>query len=204
MPYAPIPTDTSPNGAPEALEALARGLRLGQDVLGMWYEAAYPGVLRLCRGFLGPAAAGTAEDVAQDAMLRLVDQIDRWDPARPYGGWERTVVLNVARNHLRAASRRSDHENAAATLDSMGSAGLPDPADAASAKEVGALVQRCLGLLSPREREAFVLVDLEGLAPKAAAEVMGVAASNVRAVLSLARRRLKEALAPHLAEGGLA
>ena len=46
-------------------------------------------------------------------------------------------------------------------------------------------------------------MDLEGLAPKAAAEVMGVAASNVRAVLSLARRRLKEALSPHLAEGGL-
>lgn len=193
------PTTTAQD---DALTGLARALRLGHDVLGAWYEAAYPGVLRLCRGFLGPAASGNAEDVAQDAMLRLVSQIERWDPARPYGGWERTVVLNVARNHLRAASRRTEHESAAGQLESMGPAGLPDPSDAASAKEIGALVDRCLGLLTPREREAFVLVDLEGLAPKAAAEVMGVAASNVRAVLSLARRRLKEALAPHLAEGG--
>mgnify|MGYP000294612752 CR=1 FL=1 len=69
---------------------------------------------------------------------------------------------------------------------------------------LGSLIDRTLVLLPPREREVFVLVDLEGSSPKEAADVLDVAASTVRAALTLARRRLREALAPHPAEGGSA
>lgn len=183
-----------------ALHASASALRDGTGDLGPWYEAAWPLVHRLCRGFLADGAA--ADDAAQDAMLRLVDQLERWDPARPYVAWQRTVVLNMCRNHVRSTARRTEHEDAAGALSAARP--LPDPADAASGAEVRRLVERCLGRLAPREREAFVLVDLEGLAPKEAADAMGVAGSTLRGALSMARRRVREALTPLLAEGGLA
>ena len=193
-------TDPSPE---QEIERLARTLRQlgdeGSQVLGDFYSALFPTVRRLCRGVLA-TGAGAAEDIAQDAMLRLVDRIDSWDPARPFLSWQRTVVINMCRNHLRSESRRTTHEDAAAELRSERPA--PDPADTASRREIGALVEECLALLPPREREAFVLVDLEHCSAQDAADVMGVAASTVRAALSMARRRLRDALAPRLSEQG--
>lgn len=163
-------------------------------MLGKWYEAAWPTVHRLCCGFIARGSAG--DDVAQDAMLRLVDQIERWDSTRPYEAWQRTVVLNVCRNHLRSESRRSLHEENAGEERTMKH--LPGPLETMERHEVGELVTRFLAVLAPREREAFVMVELEGLRPMDAAEVMGIQPSTVRAALTMARRRLREALGPLL------
>ena len=55
--------------------------------------------------------------------------------------------------------------------------------------------------LTPREREAFVLVDLSGVPAAQAAESMDVAEATVRSLLTLARRRLRTLLAAHVPEG---
>lgn len=188
-------TDPDPE---EQIQRLALRLRGGDDALGAFYEAAFARVRRLCRGFLACGAAD-AEDLAQDAMLRLVGEIERWNPSHPFAAWQRTVVLNMCRNHRRSERRRSLHEEVAVAQRRELTA--PDPADQAMRREVGALVDECLGLLPPREREAFVLVDLDGMQPIDAADVMGVAGSTVRAALTMARRRLRDALAPRLAQG---
>ena len=57
------------DGAPAAIDA--------------WFHAEHPVVYRLCFGFLCHAA--DAEDVAQDAMLQLLDRLSTWDTARPIG-----------------------------------------------------------------------------------------------------------------------
>jgi DNA-directed RNA polymerase specialized sigma24 family protein len=64
------------------------------------------------------------------------------------------------------------------------------------------LIDRCLGLLPPREREVFVLVDLEAVPATEAAAQLGIAASTLRAALAFARRRMRAALEPMLGEGG--
>jgi RNA polymerase sigma factor (sigma-70 family) len=192
----PPPTPDSPHGAD--VEALARALRGGEDVLGEWYRAEFRAVHRLCQGFL--ASRSGADDIAQNAMLHLADKLDQWDPARAYASWRNRVVLHVCRDHERAARRRSVHEAGAEWR--VGTA--PDPVEAAAANEVSALIDRCLTLLPPREREVFVLVDLEAVPASEAAEQLGIAASTVRAALALARRRMRDVLAPMLGEGGSA
>lgn len=184
----------------DAGEDLARALRRGEDVLGEWYRAVWPAVHRLCAGLLADTAE--ADDVAQDAMLHLVDHLERWDTGRPFGPWYRRVVINRCRDRLRAGRRRREHEERAGTAWSGGV--LPDPSESAGSSELGALVDRFLRRLPPREREVFVLVDLEGRTPAEAADELGVAGSTVRAALALARRRVRDALAPHLPEGGVA
>ncbi|MEM9383173.1 MAG: RNA polymerase sigma factor [Planctomycetota bacterium] len=189
-----------PDETADPLEALSRALRRGEDVLGDWYRVAFPRVRRLARGFL--AARDGADDVAQDVMLHLVDTIDRWNPEHAFAAWQRRVVLNRCRNQDRAARRRRSHEETAGAAWHEGA--LPTPDEAAERGELGSLIDRALGLLPRREREVFVLVELEGASPTDAADVLEVAPSTVRAALTLARRRLRDALAPHLAEGGTA
>jgi len=189
------PEPAAPSGGAD-VEALARALRAGEDVLGEWYRAEFRAVHRLCQGFL--ASRSGADDIAQNAMLHLADKLDQWDPARAYASWRNRVVLHQCRDHDRATRRRSLHEAGAEWT----APPAPDPADAAAANELSALIDRSLGLLPPREREVFVLVDLEHVPASEAAAQLGIAASTVRAALAFARRRMRDALAPMLGEGG--
>ena len=50
----------------------------------------------------------------------------------------------------------------------------------------------------PRHRAIVVLSELDGMMPEAIAALLGVAVMTVRWHLSLARRELRRALAPHM------
>ena len=56
----------------------------------------------------------------------------------------------------------------------------------------------CLDELSPREREVFMLRDLEGLTVKEAARALRCSSISVRVHLTSARRKVRERLAPSL------
>jgi RNA polymerase sigma factor (sigma-70 family) len=63
---------------------------------------------------------------------------------------------------------------------------------------------RCLDVLSPREREVFVLRDLEELDIRETAGTLGCSSISVRVSLSSARRKVRDAIrerCPHLEEG---
>ncbi len=189
------PEDPPPSEA--TLRAAARG---EAEAVDRWYRAELPPVYRLCFGVLADAAE--AEDLAQDAMLHLLDRLARsYDPARPWRAWRDAVVLNLARDRLRRIEARSRAEAASAEL-AAGTA-LPDPADAARASEVQSLLERALAALSPREREAFVLRDLEGRSTAEVAEGMGVEPASVRSLVTLARRRLRRLLGSRLPTVGV-
>ena len=173
------------------LTAAARG---DPDAIDAWFRAEHPVVWRLCVGLL--ANATEADDAAQDAMLKLLDNLHRRDPARAYEPWRTTVVLNHCRDRLRRAATRRGAETAAPEL-SLPSR-LPAPDEAASAQELSELLTAALANLSPREREAFVLHDLQGLDTAATAGSMGVEPSSVRSLLTFARRRLRTLLAARL------
>lgn len=165
-----------------------------------WYRAEHPAVWRLCLGFLGSAAE--AEDVAQEAMLKLHDQLERWDPALPFRPWRNSLVLNLCRDRMRRHDARKRAEDRAAELTERGA--VESPSARIEQQELRGLLQRALCALTEREREAFVLRELEGLATVEVASVMEVTESSVRSLLTLARRRLRELLGkqvPELAGG---
>lgn len=160
-----------------------------------WFRTEFPAVFRLCLGILADHAA--AEDLAQDAMLHLMDRLDRWDSQRSYQAWRTAVVLNLCRDHLRSAGRRKRAEGHLRLVEQQQP--LPDPHDSAAGKEVRDVITRALAQLSPREREAFVLRDLEQQPTDAVASAMDVTPATVRSLVTLARRRLRGILAPALA-----
>ncbi len=174
------------------------------EAVDAWFRVEHPEVHRLCFGFLADAAE--AEDLAQDAMVHLLDRLESWDPERSYRGWRNTVVLNLCRDRRRrTAARERAHAQAAEARLAVEHGVLPDPSVELERAEVQRVLRESLAALSPREREAFVLRDLEELATAEVAAMLGVSAGTVRSLLTLARRRLRRILGerlPGVAGGG--
>jgi len=190
--------DPSSGARNEAAAEWIPAIRGGDaEALARWYRAEHPVVWRLCLGFL--AGRAEADDAAQDAMLRLLDTLDRYDARRPWTVWRNSVVMNHCRDRVRREQARARAE-ATAARDALPAA-LPHPADAVERGELQALVTASLRELTPREREAFVLHDLEGGSTTDVAAALAIAESTVRVLLATARRRLRELLAPRLAGG---
>jgi RNA polymerase sigma-70 factor (ECF subfamily) len=190
---------TPPSGARGPDAGLLREVRAGApEAVDAWFRAEHPEVFRLCFGFL--AHRDEAEDVAQEAMLHLLDRIGTWDAARPYRAWRTTLVLNRCRDRARRLEARRSAERSA--LAEREERVHPHPQASLESREVEELLRQGLGVLPPREREAFVLRDLEGLETAEVARVLEITESSVRSLLALARRRLREALGPILDAGG--
>lgn len=181
----PIPSDP----------ILVRTIAGDADAFDAWYRREFPAVYRICFGILVDPAR--ADEAARDAMVHLHDRLASFDATRRFSTWRNAVVMNLCRDRMRRQRVREQIELGAA--DSMPVAALPDPHDAAAANEVVELLQDALARLSPREREAFVLVVLEQNSPQDAAEALSIGESSVRSLVTLARRRLRQLLGPSLA-----
>jgi RNA polymerase sigma-70 factor (ECF subfamily) len=181
------------------LELIRAVLSGNSAAWGEFYRSEHPKVYRLCYGFLVDAAE--AEDVAQDAMLQIVDRLETFDQNRKFDTWRNTVAANLCRDRLRRkASRQRAEEGAAVVAALRRPTGGPDPAEQVSQSEIMELLQSSLASLTPREREVFVLRDLEGATSSEAAHVLEVSEGTVRSLLCLARRRLRSILGPRLPE----
>jgi len=192
---------TPPSEAGSPVPELLRAVQAGApEAVDAWFRAEHPEVYRLCFGFLAHAA--DAEDVAQESMLHLLERLADWDSARSYRAWRTTLVLNRCRDRLRRAEARRTAEESAAEV--RAESPLPDPGDALQHAEVEAVLAFGLRALPPREREAFVLRDLEGLDTADVARTLAITESSVRSLVTLARRRLREVLGTRLTlEGGV-
>ncbi len=164
-------------GAGEALAARLLARRL------------LPRVLAVATRMLGGDRA-EAEDVAQEAMLRLWRIAPDWRPGEArVSTWLYRVVVNLCTDRLRRAR--------SAPLDAV-----PEPADDAPGPLAGlaeadrlAALDAGLAALPDRQRQAVVLRHIEGLSNPEIADIMGL---SVEAVESLTARG-KRALAAELA-----
>jgi RNA polymerase sigma-70 factor (ECF subfamily) len=135
--------------------------------------------------------ADDAEDVVQDAFLDAFRALDRFDARQgSLRAWLLGVTANRARRARRGRLRRMRFLERL-RREPYVPAALDDRGDLAFAR-------RRLAALPRREREAFVLVEIEGLTSVEAASLLRIADSTVRVLVSRARNRLQseEASAP--------
>ncbi len=169
--------------------------RLGDaQAMDSWLRRDHPSVFRICLGFLGDYAA--AEDLAQEAMVKLMDRLDSWNASKSFRAWRNTVVANLCRDRLRIR-KHATFEPLNSTREQRTPAHSGPNRDAES-NELKVILIDALGNLSPREREVFVLRDLEGIPTAEVAITLAVTESSVRSILTLARRRLRDLLSRRL------
>lgn len=147
-----------------------------------------PRLLALAQRMLGDAAE--AEDVAQEAFLRVWRQAPKWRPGQArFDTWLHRVALNLCYDRLRRR-REIATEDPPEVADEG-----PAPDRGLDARDTGRRVGEALARLPKRQREAVVLCHYQELGNIEAAAVMGVTVEALESLLSRGRRALRVALA---------
>ncbi len=149
--------------------------------------AELPHLRRFSRALVGDAAL--ADDLVQDCLERALIKSHLYDPARPLRAWLYAVLRNLFISGLRR-DRRS------AVVKSVDDLAGGEGSVAANQEErlSVALVAEALDRLPHDQREVIVLVALEEMSYRDAAEIAGVPIGTVMSRLSRARAALQRIL----------
>ena len=124
--------------------------------------------------------AGAAEDIAQEAFLAAVRNLDRFDRRRPFGPWLHRIVVNRAIDWARARALRPEAEQVDAA--------------APEQPERDEQLLRELSKLSPEHRAVIVLRYLLDYTPGEIAELLELPRGTVNSRLRRGLDSLKERL----------
>ncbi len=144
------------------------------------YEEHWTQVFRFALAWTNDWTA--AEDLAQDAYLRLWNSRAGLDWDRPVLPWLLIATRRLATDRFRALRRR------------LLAGAQPEPLDADPALRARWLdVSAAMANLSALERTALVLTAVEGASYEEAGRVLGTTAGALRAAVSRARSKLETA-----------
>jgi RNA polymerase sigma-70 factor (ECF subfamily) len=149
-----------------------------------------PLALRLARRVMGSSA--DAEEIVQEALLRVWINAPRWRPVASFRTWFYRVVINLCLNRKRRAPFLP--------LEDVRDPVDPTP-DAGARMEQGE-IERALAAaiaeLPERQRAAITLTYHEGFSNAETAAALGTSVSAVETLLVRAKRALRQRLGPTL------
>jgi RNA polymerase sigma-70 factor (ECF subfamily) len=138
---------------------------------------------------------GTAEELVQEAFLRVHRARHRYVPEARFSTWLYRIATNLALNELRRPRRRSPHPS----TDDPGApplpAELPETEAVVDARRLGREIWQELGRLPEKQRAALCLAAVEGLSYAEVAEALEVTEKAVKSLVHRARSTLAERLA---------
>ncbi|MCX8560904.1 RNA polymerase sigma factor SigI [Mycolicibacterium mucogenicum] len=146
----------------------------------------HPYLVNLAYQMLGDV--GDAEDVAQEAFLRL----SRTEPGEieDVRAWLTTVAGRLCLDLVRSARARREQPTGQDEMPPLAS-NEPDPADRVTLDdEVSSALLRVLRQLSPGERVAFILHDVFGVPFESIAETVGRPVGTCRQLARRARAKV--------------
>jgi RNA polymerase sigma-70 factor (ECF subfamily) len=144
-----------------------------------------------------------AEDVAQDALLRVLSARDRWKPTAKFTTWLYKIVVNLCLKHLRKTKSAGGMVADFSPETEQGNVYMELPANeneepehALQRKRLATAVQEAVMSLPTNQRMAVILHRFEGLSYQEIAEAMGCSVSAVESLLHRAKQTLKQKLEP--------
>jgi RNA polymerase sigma factor (sigma-70 family) len=173
-------------------DGLLAGMAVGEQAAAVAFVRRYQRrVFGLAYSMIGDV--GVAEDVAQEAMIRVWKHAPVFDPRRgSVTSWVLTITRNLAIDALRL--RRSvptdPDDFAASALRSN----EHDPEDATQRGDVRHLVRDALGALPPEQRRAVVLAAVYGRTALEISESEGIPLGTAKTRIRTAFIRLRAAI----------
>ena len=144
----------------------------------------------------------TVADLTADTFVQAITSFVTFDPRK---GTPRAWVFGIARRiyaaHCQAHSQQRSRVERLAGRRELAPDEVGELIDRIDAERLGRTLVTGLTTLPAADRAVVELVDLAGLQPKEAAQVLGVAPSTLRMRLMRARARLRKAASPDLAHG---
>lgn len=160
---------------------------LDEEWFAEFYRRRYPAILAYGVRRVGPEAA---RDLAAEVFL-VVWRRGLQLPEAEELPWLYTTARKIAANHLRSRDR---HTALTRRVAAVLAAGVAEQLDPMTAVDAGVDVRAALATLAPKDQEALLLVEWEGLDQATAAEVVGCRPGTFKVRLHRARKRLAAAL----------
>ena len=152
--------------------------------------------------------SATAEDLAQDAFIKVLNHLDKYRPEFKFSSWLFKIANNVTIDFLRrrqldtVSMSGSPHAQTAADVEATSfDVGSPDesPLEAMESKELGSAIERAIAQLRPEYRSCILLRHVEGRSYEEIAATLDLPLGTVKTYIHRARHQLREAL-EHLRE----
>jgi RNA polymerase sigma-70 factor (ECF subfamily) len=141
------------------------------------------------------------EDIAQEVFMKFFQHLEQYDTGRPIKNWLGRITANRCLDELRrrktdrlrfASDLEEDEEN---YLDNLYTAFKGNTALSESdATDCLTLLSNAMDQLSPKDRMAFVLREVEDLDYAAAAQMLGCSQLAARIRVSRAKKHLQKEL----------
>jgi len=147
--------------------------------------------------------SATAEDLAQDAFIKILNHIDKYRPEFKLSSWLFKIANNVAIDHLRrrqvdtVSMSGSPHASTASEIEatSFEVASTAESAlDEIEARELGSAIERAIGALRPEYRSCILLRHVEGRSYEEIAATLDLPLGTVKTYIHRARIELRELL----------
>ncbi|MCB0967415.1 MAG: sigma-70 family RNA polymerase sigma factor [Ilumatobacter sp.] len=171
----------------ELVSAARQGDAAAMDAL---LRRHYDRVHAVCRRIAG--SSRDADDAAQEAMIRIVRNLDKFDGRSAFGTWAYRIATNTSLDELRKRKRRPQ-------LHSVADDDAPEPADELSHRVVDSVADRlaideALAELPEDFRAPVVMRDVGDLDYAEIADELGVPVGTVKSRIARGRRMLVERL----------
>ena len=173
----------------DILDLAERAGKGSREALGRLADALRPLICRWALVMTGDPH--DAEDVAQRVLMKMMESIEGFDGRSRVTTWVYRITRNAGLDHQRKRKRDRRLADKAEWLARAEPPRMEDPLDDIEMERTLRLIRTLLRELPMRQREVFDLVDLQGLEPKEAAELLGMNANTVRVHLLRARRRMR-------------
>lgn len=145
-----------------------------------------------------------AEDLVQEAFVRVYRHVGRFDRSKKFSTWIYTIASNLAKNELRNRSRsplvlfttlapQDDDDRQVDFEDNQ-----PQPDEVFRRRHLKDVVDQSVARLPAHHRDVFVLREIEGRSYEEIAEITHCNLGTVKSRLNRARNAFAELVEPEL------
>jgi RNA polymerase sigma-70 factor (ECF subfamily) len=145
----------------------------------------------------------TAEDLAQESFIKVLNNIDRYRPEFKFSSWLFKIANNVAIDHLRKrtvdtvslegsryATTTAEAESTAIPVASKDQSALEEM----ESKELGGAIEQAVAALRPEYRACILLRHVEDRSYEEIAATLDLPLGTVKTYIHRARHELRKAL----------
>jgi len=135
-----------------------------------------------------------AHDISQDAVLNAYKALPQFRADAQFSTWLYRIFVNTALNYKRKLSHKLSRQLPPSNDQVEHEHYHSNPQQQVENTQLNLAIERALGVLSEKERIAFVLCHQQELAINEAAQIMACTEGSVKSYLFRARDKLRRTL----------
>ncbi len=136
-----------------------------------------------------------AQDLSQEAIIRVYKARNKYDPERPFAAWFKTILINLIRNYVKKGKVRGNYRRRIqAEHKAVGADLAVSPDYILESNRRKERVWAAINKLSIEHREIIVLRHFEDLSYEEIADLLDIPHGSVMSRLYYARKKLEKML----------